>query len=119
MPCLKPSLEQDGNLGPTPLGLETALLSAARCAGLWRDRKDAGISWDQKVPALHREAERDTTGSFSRQPLVHTSIGSDVQGKRRCGATLGLICRASLKLRLTLQFYCDKRAARRHRFVGG
>jgi len=25
MPYLKPSLEQDGNLGPTPLGLETAL----------------------------------------------------------------------------------------------
>src|SRR5882757_3700625 len=100
-------------------GSKPRSLSAARCAGLWRERKDAGIFWDQKVPALHREAERDTTGSFSCQPLVHTSIGPDVQGKRRCGATLGLIRRASLKLRLTLWFYSDKRAARRHRFVGG
>src|SRR6266403_2508114 len=32
MPCLKPSLEQDGNLGPTPLGLETAAPCQPRAA---------------------------------------------------------------------------------------
>ena len=31
------------------------------------------------VPALHREAERDTTGSNSRQHPVHTWIGRSVQ----------------------------------------
>ena len=31
---------------------------------------------NSKVPALHREAERDTTGSFNRQPLLHTWIGA-------------------------------------------
>src|ERR1700730_16329975 len=70
----------------------------------WRDRKDAGILEISKVPALHREAERDTTGSISRQPLVHTWIGLLVQGKRRCVATLDVIRRGGIKLRLTLQF---------------
>ena len=102
MPRLKPSLEQDGNLGPTPLGLETALLVSRALRWPVEGSERRWNLLDQKVPALHREAERDTTGSFSRQPLVHTSIGPDVQGKRRCGATLGLIHRASLKLRLTL-----------------
>src|SRR5580698_8823501 len=83
----------------------------------WRDRKDAGSSEISKVPALHREAERDTTGSFNRQPPVHTLISRRVQGKRRCAATLRLIRRRSLKERLTLWFYCGKRAARRHRII--
>jgi hypothetical protein len=34
-----------------------------------------------EFPALHREAERDTTGSISRQPLVHTWIDGAAQGK--------------------------------------
>ena len=86
----------------TPLGLETATPDQPRAALAVEGSERRWNLLDQKVPALHREAERDTTGSFSRQPLVHTSIGPDVQGKRRCGATLGLIRRASLKLRLTL-----------------
>jgi hypothetical protein len=43
MPCLKPSLEQDGNLGPTPLGLETDLLVSRALRWPVEDRKDAGI----------------------------------------------------------------------------
>src|SRR6266478_433324 len=117
MPCLKPSLEQDGNLGPTPLGLETAAPCQPRAAlAVEGSERRWNLNW--KVPALHREAERDTTGSFSRQPLVHTWNDRRVQGKRRRAATLRLIRPKYVKLRLTLWFYCGKRAARRHGFVG-
>jgi hypothetical protein len=64
----------------TPLGLETAAPCKPRAALAVEGRKDAGISKNSKVPALHREAERDTTGSFNRQPPVHTLIGGVVQG---------------------------------------
>src|ERR1700691_4344753 len=119
MPCLKPSLEQDGNLGPDAARARNRRsLSAARCAGRGGIGKTLEPQDCSKVPALHREAERDTTGSFSRQPLLHTWIGRRVQVKRRPPATLGLIRRGTLKQWLTLWFYCGKRAARRHRFVG-
>ena len=117
MPCLKPSLEQDGNLGPTPLGLETAAPCQPRAA-LAVEGSERRWNLNSKVPALHREAERDTTGSFSRQPLVHTWNDRRVQGKRRRAATLRLIRPKCVKLRLTLWFYCGTRAARRHGFVG-
>jgi hypothetical protein len=62
-----------------------------------------------EVPALHREAERDTTGSNSRQHLVHTWIGGFVQGKvreagrkRRRAATVPVILDKFLKLQLTV-----------------
>src|SRR3984957_1256789 len=100
-------------------GWKPPLLVSRALRWLWRDRKNAGISEISKVPALHREAERDTTGSFNRQPLVHTWIGGGVQGKRRSAATLCLIRLWGLKRRLTLWFYCGKkRAARRHRIIG-
>src|ERR1700733_6167953 len=118
MPCLKPSLEQDGNLGPDAARAGPPLLVSRALRWLWRDRKDAGSSEISKVPALHREADRDTTGSFNRQPPVHTWIVHRAQGKRRSAATLWFIRRKSLKLRLTLWFYCGKRAARRHRIIG-
>src|SRR5438270_9207527 len=80
MPYLKPSLEQDGNLGPDAARARNRhSLSAARCAGhggIGRTLESSG----SKVPALHREAESDTTGSFSHQPPVHTWIGDGVQG---------------------------------------
>src|ERR1700754_5037228 len=98
MSCLNSSREQDGNLGPGAARAQNRhSMSAARCAGWGRDRKDAGIPETSKVPALHREAERDTTGSISRQPLVHTWIGRPVQGKRHSAATLSLIFRKFLK----------------------
>src|SRR5665213_1316384 len=118
MPCLKPSLEQDGILGPDAARARPPLLVSRALRWPWRDRKDAGSSDISKVPALHREAERDTTGSFNRQPPVHTWIGGPAQGKRRRAATLRLIRRKSLKQRLTLWFYCGKRAARRYRIIG-
>jgi hypothetical protein len=37
----------------------------------------------QEVPALHREAERDTTGNFCRQHVLHTWIDRPVQGSRQ------------------------------------
>ena len=57
-----------------------------------------------KVPALHREAERDTTGSISRQHPVHTWIGACVQGKPRSAATLIPFRVSVIKARLTLWF---------------
>jgi N-acetylmuramoyl-L-alanine amidase len=57
--------------------------------------------------ALHREAERDTTASLSRQPLLHTWIARRMQGKRHKAATVGLIRYRTVKLRLTVRFYCD------------
>ena len=72
-----------GTWDRTPLGLETATPCQPRAAlaveGSGKTR--APSTW--KAPALHREAERDTTGSISRQHLVHTWIGSGVQGKRK------------------------------------
>src|SRR3977135_2414499 len=105
----------------TPLGLETAAPCQPRAALAVEGSERRWNPRFSKVPALHREAERDTTGSFSRQPPVHTWNGRVVQGKRRkrrSAATLGLIRQKCVKLRLTLWFYCGKRAARRHGFVG-
>src|SRR6266567_5380260 len=98
-----------GTWDRTPLGLETAAPRQPRAALAVEgsERRRNLLNW--KVPALHREAERDTTGSFNRQPLLHTWIGACVQGKRRGAATLRLIRCWSFKPRLTLWFYCGKR----------
>ena len=69
---------------------------------LWEGWKNAGIVQKRPVPALHREAEHDTTGSISRQPLVHTWIEGFVQGKRRRPATVPVILDKFLKLQLTV-----------------
>jgi N-acetylmuramoyl-L-alanine amidase len=93
----------------TPLGLETAAPCQPRAALALEGSEGRWNLQNSKVPALHREAERDTTGSFSRQPPVHTSIGRHVQEKRRSTATLRLIRRWRVKAGLTLWFYCGKR----------
>jgi N-acetylmuramoyl-L-alanine amidase len=93
----------------TPLGLETATPNQPRAAlavegseGRWNPNE----FWEN--PALHREAERDTTGSLNRQPPIHTWINRRMQGKRRRAATLDLIRFLGFKLSLTMRFYCDK-----------
>ena len=75
----------------TPLGLETAAPCQPRAALAVEGSERRWNLLDSEVPALHREAERDTTGSISRQPPVHTWIEPPVQGKRRSAATLDLI----------------------------
>ena len=106
----------------TPLGLETAApVSRAARAGCGRAGKTLK-SPPLEVPALHREAERDTTVNFGRQHHVHTWIDRPLQGRRRPdvpAATLRPFRRIIFKARLTQRFYCGKRAARRHGFVGG
>jgi hypothetical protein len=69
-------------------GLKPPLLVSRALRWLWRDRKKRWnfLSW--KIPALHREAERDTTGSFSRQPPVHTWIARRVQGSYGTGVAM-------------------------------
>src|SRR5277367_1928845 len=102
----------------TPLGLKTAAPCQPRAALAAEGSERRWNPRYLRVPALHREAERDTTGSLSRQRLLHTLIGRVVQGKRRWAATLHLIHRVTVKLWLTLRSYCGKRAARRHRIFG-
>src|SRR5258708_9709702 len=92
----------------TRLGLETAAPCQPRAALAGEGSESRWNLQISKVPALHREAERDTTGSISRQPPVHTWIGPLVQGKRRSMATLDLIRHSCVKLRLTLWSYCGK-----------
>jgi hypothetical protein len=77
----------------TPLGLETAAPCQPRAALAAEGRKERRHLRLLEVPALHREAERDTTGNFSRQHLVHTLIDCPVQVRRRGVATLRLIHR--------------------------
>jgi hypothetical protein len=74
----------------TPLGLETAAPVQPRAALAAEGSEKRWNLQNAKVPALHREAERDTTGNFSRQPPLHTWIGRRVQGKRRNAATVRL-----------------------------
>ena len=119
MPCLKPSLEQDGNLGPDAARARNRRsLSAARCAGC------GGIGKTLESPKFRRfrrctgRLNATQPGVLAVSPLYIRGLAACVQGKRRCAATLRLIRRNSLKLRLTLWFYCGKRAARRHGFVG-
>ena len=103
----------------TPLGLETAAPCQPRAALAAEGSERRWNLLNSKVPALHREAEHDTTGSFSRQPPVHTWIGAcrarEASQWRQHSALFAENC---VKLRLTLWFYCGKRAARRHGFVG-
>src|ERR1700692_3751002 len=106
-------------LDRTPLGLETATPCQPRAALAVEGSERRWNLRSSKVPALHREAERDTTGSFSRQPPVHTWISRRVQEKRRNAATLRLICLHGVKLQLTLWSYCGKRLLGGLGFVGG
>ena len=64
MKCLTPPWSKKVTWGRTPLGLETAPPVGRALRWPWKDRKDAGTSNTcSEEPALHREAERDTTGS--------------------------------------------------------
>jgi hypothetical protein len=69
MKCLEPPWSKKVTckkvtLGRTPLGLETVPSIGRALRWPWKDRKDAGTSNTcSEEPALHREAERDTTGS--------------------------------------------------------
>jgi len=70
-----------GTWDRTPLGLETVTPCQPRAALAVEGSGKTQVPPASKVPALHREAERDTTGSISRQHLVHTWIGGSVQAK--------------------------------------
>jgi hypothetical protein len=94
----------------TPLGLETATASAARLALASEAAGKTLKSPRLEVPALHREAERDTTVNFGRQQHLHTWIGLPLQGTRRDMATLTSFRWVIFKAQLTLRSYCGKRA---------
>ena len=124
-PFLKRSPEKDGNLGPDAARARNRhSCPAARCAGCGGIGKTLE-SPNRKVPALHREAEHDTTGNFSRQPPLHTWIGRRVQETVAAEQHSAIFDedppndrRKDIKVPLTLSFYCGIRAARRQEFVG-
>jgi hypothetical protein len=96
--CLEPSPEKEGDLGPDAARARNRRSSISRALRwLWIGRKKRWNLQIPKVPTLHREAERDTTGSTSRQPLLHTWIGCPVQGKRRSTATLAIFATGVLR----------------------
>ncbi len=97
------------------LGQEPSLLAAARLALALGGPEKRWNRPKKAVPALHREAERDTTGSNSRQHPVHTWIG-------HCGAREASRAGNShpysqnthqdaVKKPLTLQFYWARKGA--------
>src|SRR5215471_5741261 len=61
-------------------GSNHPFLPAARIALALGEAENAGIARIRRVPALHREAERDTTGSNSRQ---HPRTYVDWAGRAR------------------------------------
>ena len=103
MKCLKPPLVQEVTWDRTPLGLGTATPDQPRAAlaveGSERTLEPRNIGNINGKPALHREAERDTTGSLNRQHQIHTLIDRLMQGKRRATATLADIRARGLSLR--------------------
>src|SRR5438045_9084016 len=82
---------------------------------LRRDRKDAGNPNIRSFRRCSGRLNATQPGVFSRQPLVHTGIGTCVQGNCKVDkasggpATLCPIRQKYLKLQLTLWFYCGKR----------
>ncbi len=96
-------------LGRTAARARTASPCQPRAAlAVERSEKDAGI-FKMKVPALHREAEHDTSGSIGRQHSVHTWIGVACKGSVAPPATLCFIHQGLFKLRLTVPLYCGMR----------
>src|SRR5258708_39985768 len=101
----------------TPLGLQTVPPCRPRAALAPGEAGKTQESSQFEGSGAAREAERDTTGSVSRQPPVHTWNDRPVQGtskgKRRGGATVVLIRlfihRNRVKWALTPWFYCRKR----------
>src|SRR6266404_8661249 len=85
MPCLKPSLEQEGNLGPTPLGLETAAPCQPRAA---LAVEGSERRWNLRLRSFHR-----CTGRLNAtQPGVLAVSTPYIRG-------LGLSCKGSVAAR--------------------
>ena len=64
----------------TPLGLETATPDQPRAALAVEGSERRWNLHTLKVPALHREAERDTTGNLAVSPSYIRGLGSWCKG---------------------------------------
>ena len=116
MPCLKSSLEQDGNLGPDAARARNRPpCSAARCAGWGGIGKTLESPRESRFRRCTGRLNATQPGVLAVSPPYIRGLAGRVQGKRRrADATLTVIHRSALSCRLTLWFYCGKRAARRH-----
>ena len=64
----------------TPLGLKTAAPRQPRAALAVEGSERRWNFLNSKVPALHREAERDTTGSLTVSPFYIRGLGAACKG---------------------------------------
>src|ERR1700730_2900381 len=118
MPCLKPSLEQSGDLGPDAARARNRRsLSAARCAGC------GGIGKTLESPKFRRlrrctgRLNATQPGVLAVSPIYIRRLAAARKGSVAARQHLALFGE-QFKLQLTLWSYCGKRAAWRHRFVG-
>ena len=116
----EPSLEQDGNLGPDAARARNRRsVSAARCAGcggIGKTLESSGIRGFRRCTGRLNATQ---PGVLAVSPLYIRGLAARVQGRAsQRGNTRALFVASALSSRLTLWFYCGKRAARRHGFVG-
>jgi len=94
---------------------EPSLLAPRGSRWLWGGPENAGIVPKRPVPALHREAERDTTGSNSRQhPRTYVDWAMGAREASRAGNSRRYSQSAhqdAVKKPLTLQFYWARKGA--------
>src|ERR1043165_3734470 len=98
-----------------PWAREPSLLGAARLALALGGPENAGIVQKWSVPTLHREAERDTTGSNSRQhPRTYVDWAVGAREASRAGNSHPYSQNAHqdvVKKPLTLGFYWARKGA--------
>ena len=121
MPCLKPSLEQDGNLGPDAARARNRRsVSAARCAGCGGIGKDAGTSDIRRFRRCTGRLNATQPGVLAVSPSYIRGLAGAGKGSVAARQHSALFARGALRSRLTLRFYCGKRAALGGtEFVGG
>src|SRR5664279_269231 len=81
MPCLKPSLEQDGNLGPDAARARNRPSFVSRALRwLWRERKDAGISEIERFRRCTGRLNATQPGVLAVSPLYIRGLGGACKG---------------------------------------
>src|SRR3979409_2150889 len=90
-------------------GSKPPSLSAARCAGLWRDRKDAGISWIRRFRRCTGRLNATQPGVLAVSPCYIRGLGPARKGSVAMLQHFGLFRRRRVKRQLTLWFYAVRR----------
>src|SRR6202048_2932071 len=83
MPCRKPSLEQDGNLGPDAARAQNRRYVSRALRWLRRDRKDAGILGDRRFRRCTGRLNATQPGVLAVSPSYIRGLVSPCKGCRR------------------------------------